>query len=100
MGLWDVPLRLWTIARKVEDLLALHSKTMVALETIEIRLRALEDRAMRLERGEEQVVASAKAAAGVAAVGLASSVVADIVTRVTRIEMQQSDLQRRLPPSA
>jgi hypothetical protein len=53
-----------------------------------------------LEAAQEQLITEAKAAASVAATGLASSVISDVVTRVTRIEMRQEDIQRRLPPPA
>jgi hypothetical protein len=69
------------------------------LETIEGRLHRLEDRMTHLEAGQGQIITEAKAAAGIAATGLASSVISDVVTRVTRIEMRQDDdMQRRLPP--
>jgi hypothetical protein len=54
----------------------------------------------RLEASQEQLITEAKAAAGVAATGLASSVISDVVTRITRIEMRQDEIQRRLPPPA
>jgi hypothetical protein len=53
-----------------------------------------------LEAGQEQLIMEAKAAAGIAATGLASSVVSDVVTRITRLEMRQDEIQRRLPPPA
>ncbi len=96
MTLWDIPARLWAIARKVDDLLELHRKTASALDSIELRLRMLEERMTRLEAGQSNLVTEAKAAAGVAATGLAGSVISDVVTRVTRIEMRQEDIQRRL----
>jgi hypothetical protein len=100
MAVWDVPARLWTVARKIEDLLALQSKTREALEKVDLRLRVVEDRMTHLEAGQEQLIMEAKAAAGIAATGLASSVVSDVVTRITRLEMRQDEIQRRLPPPA
>lgn len=100
MAVWDVPARLWTVARKIEDLLELQTKTREALEKLDDRLRAVEDRMTHLEAGQEQLIAEAKAAAGVAATGLAGSVISDVVTRITRIEMRQDEIQRRLPPPA
>jgi hypothetical protein len=97
VAVWDVPARLWTIARKIEELLELQHTTRVALEAIDARLRALEDRMTHLEASQGQLITEAKAAAGVAATGLASSVISDVVTRLTRIEMQQEAMQRRLP---
>jgi hypothetical protein len=100
MAVWDVPARLWTVARKIEDLLELQRKTREALEKLDARLRAVEDRMTHLEAGQEQLITEAKAAAGVAATGLAGSVISEVVTRITRIEMRQDEIQRRLPPPA
>jgi hypothetical protein len=100
MGVFDVPARLWTIARKVEDLFEAQTKTRAALEAIERRLKTLEDRMTYLEAGQSQLITEAKAAAGIAATGLAGSVIAEVVTRVTRMEMRQEDIQKRLPPPA
>ncbi len=101
MAVWDVPARLWTIARKIEEMLELQSKTRTVLEEVESRLRGLEDRMTYLEAGQGQVVIEARAAAGVAATHLASSVISDVVTRITRVEMQQQGIQQRLtPPSS
>jgi vacuolar-type H+-ATPase subunit I/STV1 len=98
MAVWDAPARLWTVARKVEDLLELQTKTRTALEAVDTRLRTLEDRMTRLEAGREILITEAKAAAGMAATGLAGSVLSEVVTRVTRLEGRQDDIQRRLPP--
>jgi hypothetical protein len=99
MGVWDTPARLWSIARKVEDLLELNGSIRVAIAAIDTRLRAVEDRMTHLEADQGKLIIEAKAAAGVAATGLAGSVISDVVTRVTRIEMRQEDLHRRLPRS-
>jgi vacuolar-type H+-ATPase subunit I/STV1 len=100
MAVWDVPARLWTVARKIEDLLEFQAKTREVLEKLDVRLRAVEDRMTRLEAGQEQLITEAKAAAGMAATGLAGSVISDVVTRITWIEMRQDEIQRRLPPPA
>jgi vacuolar-type H+-ATPase subunit I/STV1 len=99
VAVWDLPARLWTVARKLEDLFELQTKTRTALEAIEARLRGLEDRMTHLEAGQRQVITEAKAAAGIAATGLTSSVISDVVTRITRIEVRQEEIQRRLPTS-
>jgi hypothetical protein len=97
---WSSVSAAWKIARKVEGLLELQSKTTIALEAIESRLRSLEDRMTHLEAGQGQIVTEARSAAGAAATALAGSIISDVVTRVTRIEMRQEDSQRRLlPPS-
>ncbi len=96
---WDVPARLWTIARTIEDLLASQRRTREALAAIDERLDTIEDRLTRLEAREGQVITEAKAASAAAATMVASAIISDIVTRVTRVEMRQDDLQKRLPPA-
>ena len=51
-----------------------------------------------LEVHEGQLLTEARAAAGMAATNLAGSVIADVVTRLTRVEVRQDDVQRRLGP--
>ncbi len=98
MAIWDLPAHLWTFTRRIEELLALQSRTTEALKGLEQRLDALEDRMTHLEAAQIQLVDSAKAAASVTAAGVSGSVISDIVTRVTRVEMQQANIQARLPP--
>jgi hypothetical protein len=93
----DLAGRFWSVVRKVEELVELQTKTRIALEKIDSRLRLIEDRMLRLEEQQGQVIVEAKAAAGFAATGLAGSVISDVVTRVTRIEIQQQQIQLRLP---
>lgn len=98
---WSSVSAAWKIARKLEGLLELQTKTTIALDAIEARLRSLEDRMTHLEAGQGQLVTEARGAAGAAATMLAGSVISDVVTRVTRIEMRQDDIQRRfLPPAS
>jgi hypothetical protein len=58
---------------------------------------------IRFEADRSQLITEARAAANVAAVGVASATISDVVTRVTRIEMQQNaqqnTIQARLPPA-
>ncbi len=90
--------QVWALARQVEDLLALQIKVRAALESVDLRLKALEDRMTYLEAGQGQMMTEARVAAAAAATGLAGAVISDVVTRVTRVEMRQDDIQRRLPP--
>lgn len=53
-----------------------------------------------LEANQDMLVTEAKAAAGVAATGLAGSILSDAVTRITRLEVRLEDSQHRLPPPA
>jgi hypothetical protein len=98
-SLWGVPGKLWTIARKIEEVLALQEKTKQGLADVNRRLDELDTRMIRLEAREGQVITEAKAASAAAATMVASAVISDIVTRVTRVEMRQDDLQKRLPPA-
>jgi phage shock protein A len=84
--------RLWKLARTVEDLLQLQTQTREALEVIDERLRALENRMTRLEANQEQLVVQAQAAAGAAATALAGAVISDTVTRLTRLEEREKRL--------
>ncbi len=94
-----MPGKLWTIARKIEEVLALQEKTKQGLADVNRRLDELDTRMIRLEAREGQVITEAKAASAAAATMVASAVISDIVTRVTRVEMRQDDLQKRLPPA-
>jgi hypothetical protein len=98
MALWALPARLWTVARTFEDVLTTQQATKAALQAIEVRLRALEDRMTHLEAGQGQIIAEARAAAGAAATGLAGSVISDVVTRPTRLEIQQGGARPRIAP--
>jgi len=91
----------WKIASKIEGLFELQIKTTMALEVIEQRLRTLEERMTHLEAGQSQIVTEARAAAAAASTTLAGSVISDVVTRVTRLEMRQEGAQQRLasPPT-
>lgn len=44
--------RLWSLARKIEELFTLHTKVEASLQIIDERLKALEDRMLRLEAEE------------------------------------------------
>ena len=97
MRLLEVPGRLWTLGRKVEELLTLQIKTREALEVVDIRLRDLEDRMTHLEANQGQLVVEARSAASAAATAVAGAVISDVVTRVTRIEMRAEEAAKRLP---
>jgi hypothetical protein len=56
MALLEIPRRLWTVARKMEDLLVLQTKTKEALDSIDDRLRVLEKRMTFLEANQSQLV--------------------------------------------
>ena len=98
MRILDVPGLLWSLGRKVEDLLALQSKTREALEAVDSRLHALEDRMTYLEANQGQLIVEARAAAGTASTAVAGAVISDVVTRLTRLEISSEEVAKRLPP--
>lgn len=98
MRILDVPGWLWSLGRKVEELLGLQNKTREALEAVDIRLRALEDRMTHLEANQAQLIVEARAAASTAASAAAGGMIADVVTRLTRIEVRAEEVAKRLPP--
>lgn len=98
MAVWDVLAHLWAIGRRFEQFDKFEKTMLTALNDVEARLDALENRMTRMEARQGELVTEARAAAGIAATGLASSVISDVVTRVTRIELRQDDLHKRLPP--
>jgi hypothetical protein len=96
MALLEIPQQLWALGRKVEDLLALQTKTREALEAVDNRLSTLENRMTHLEANQGQLVVEARSAAGAAATMVAGAVLSEVVTRVTRIEMRAEEAGRRL----
>lgn len=96
MAILDIPRALWSLGRKVEDLLALQTKTREALELVDKRLRSLEDRMTQLEARENQVVTEARSAASTASTAVTAAVISDIVTRLTRVEVrvEQASVQK------
>jgi hypothetical protein len=96
----DIAARLWTLARKVEDLLPFQGKMIESLEALDARLRVLETKMIHFGAEQTRLITTAEAAANVAASAEASAVISDVVTRVTRMEMWQADFQARLPPAS
>jgi hypothetical protein len=79
------------LQEKIEKLLSGHDE----------RLRTLEDRLIRLEAEQNQVVSDAKAAATAAAMMISNAALSETVTRLTRVEMGVERIeQARLPPPA
>jgi uncharacterized protein (UPF0335 family) len=83
--------------------MSLQARTETSLGEILERLHALETRMTQMESDRGQMITEAKAAAGMATSGVASAIagnmLADIVTRITRLEMRQTDQTPRLPPA-
>lgn len=78
--------QLFKFARDTQDLYKLHETVKETLAALDGRLRAVEDRLIRMEAEQGQIVSEAKSAATGAATMIASAVISDAVTRVTRIE--------------
>jgi phage shock protein A len=92
--------RVWQLARKIEELFTLHGKVEASLQVIDQRLKTLEDRMLRLEAAQAQIVTEARSAATAASTAVAGAVISDAVTRITRLEgrADQLEQQRQLPP--
>jgi len=97
MSIWDVPARIWAIGLKVDELLRLQRETDAAFKDIREKIMSLERRMTHQEANATQMVTEANAAAGMAASNIASHMLSDVVTRVTRLEMRQDEVQKRLP---
>ncbi|WP_428539038.1 hypothetical protein [Rhodopila sp.] len=69
---------------------------MEAFSLIHERLRAIEDRLLKIESGQNSLISDAKAAAGAAATMVATAALTETVTRLTRIEedLKRSDRPR------
>jgi len=94
--------RLWSLARKIEELLELHNKVQESLKVVDERLKALEHHLLRLESEKAQIITEARSAATAASTIISGGIVSDAVTRITRLEGRADQLeQRRLsaPPS-
>ena len=96
MRILSLPAVLWSLGRKVEELLALQRTTREALEVVNSRLRALEDRMVYLEANQDKLVGEARSAASAASTAVAGAVISDVVTRLTRLEMHTEEMKKRL----
>lgn len=99
MRILGVPAQLWSLGRKFEDLLSLQENTRKALEVLETRLGVLENRVTHMEADRDRLVTEARSAASAASTTVAGSVIAEVVTRLTRLEMRTDELARQLPPA-
>ena len=78
--------QLFKFARDTQDIYRLHETVKNMIAALDVRLRAVEDRLIRVEAEQGQMVSEAKSAATGAATIIASAVISDAVTRVTRVE--------------
>ena len=88
--------RLWLLARKIEELFTLHGKVEDALLVIDQRLKMLEDRMLRLEGDQTQIVTEARSAATAASTTVAGAVISDAVTRITRLEGRADQVEQQI----
>jgi hypothetical protein len=91
----------WDLARKAEDLFKLQEKIENLLSGHDERLPAIEDRLIRLEAEQAQVISDAKTAATAAAMTISNAALSETVTRLTRVEMgvERIEQGRLLPPA-
>jgi hypothetical protein len=87
--------QIFKFARDTQDLYKPHETVKATIMALDGRLRTVEDRLIRLEAEQGQIVTEAKCAAVGAATMIASAVISDAVTRVTRIEEGISRLTAR-----
>ena len=96
-AIWDVGSKIFALARRVEELLALQSKMTASLDIIEQRLCAVEDRLLRIEAEGPHLMNEARGAAGAAATAMSSAALNDVVTRLTRVEVKLEGLDAGSP---
>jgi hypothetical protein len=83
---------------EIQDLYQLQAKMKDGLVAMDDNLRAIENRTIRLEPEQVHVIGEAKAAAIGSATVIASAIIADAVTRVTRTEEGIRRLEPRPVP--
>ena len=76
MRILSFPAALWSLGRKVEELLALQRTTR--------------------EANQDKLVGEARSAASAASTAVAGAVISDVVTRLTRLEMHTEEMGKRL----
>ncbi len=100
-GALDALGSLWRLARKIEELFELNEKINAALAAILARLDAIERRITQIEADQRQLVSEARSASTAAASMVAGNVIAEAITRLTRIEGRLDRIaeeRKALPP--
>ncbi len=104
--------QIWDLGRRIEDLFTLQAENKTTFGEIDERfraleaklaerLRAVEDRLLKLESEQTQVISDAKTAASAAAMMISNAALSETVTRLTRVEMGVERIEQgRLPPPA
>lgn len=98
--LMDYGGRLLTLVRRVDRLFESQDKTKDAILLIEQRLRVIEDRLLTLASKEDQLITEARSAASAAATMMYSAALNDLVTRLTRVEVQLETMSKSMPPAS
>src|SRR5262245_60257672 len=88
--------RLWQLARKIEELFTLHGKVEDALLVIDQRLKMLEDRMLRLEGDQIQIVTEPRSPPTVASTTVAGAVISYAATRITRLEGRADQVEQHI----
>jgi len=96
MAIWNFPSQLWVFARKLDEVMTIHKRTEDSVAKILERIHVLETRMTHLEADRGQMITEAKAAAGIAASAVAGNFLSDVITRITRLEMRQSEAAAQL----
>jgi len=78
--------QVFKFARDTQDLQRLHETVKDMIAALDTRLRGIEERLLRMEAEQGQMLTEAKSAATGAATVIVSAVIADAVTWVTRVE--------------
>jgi hypothetical protein len=97
-SVWDAGARLLTLVRRVDQLFTLQTKVDASIDIIEQRLRAIEDRLLKIEAEGPRLVTEARSAASAAATAMSSAALNDMVTRLTRVEVKPESIDGRAGP--
>jgi hypothetical protein len=95
-GILDIAGKLWKLGRAAEDLFEAQKDLRASIRVIGDRLKSLEDRMTYLEANQGQVITEARAAASAASTAVAGGILAEAVTRLTRLEVRME----QLPPQS
>lgn len=83
--------RLWSLARRTEDLFLLENQVKDIVSEINDRLRHLESRIVLIEAEAPRLMTEARGAASAVATLISGAALNDVITRLTRIEVRLED---------
>jgi phage shock protein A len=87
--------RLWSVARRIEDLFLLEEQVKDIVAEINDRLRHLEGRIVQIEADAPRLMTEARSAASAAATLISGAALNDVVTRLTRVEVRLEEFGAR-----